>query len=42
MKNPNNLEILGFKRVKCYVYNDIKRREIYNRPKESKQLDLFM
>tara|TARA_R110000765_G_scaffold303848_1_gene397833 strand:+ start:626 stop:895 length:270 start_codon:yes stop_codon:yes gene_type:complete len=42
MKNPNNLEILGFSRTKCSLYSDIKRREIYNRPKKSKQLDLFM
>ena len=42
MKNPNNLEILGFKREKCKAYNDIKRNEIYNRKQENKQLNMFM
>jgi hypothetical protein len=42
MKNPNNLELLGFQREKCKAYNDIKRNEIYNRKQKSKQLNMFM
>jgi|TARA_R110001592_G_scaffold54628_3_gene167069 hypothetical protein len=42
MKNPNNLEILGFQREKCKIYQEIKRQEIYNRPTKNKQLKLFL
>lgn len=42
MKNPNNLESLGFKREKCNIYQEIKRQEIYNRDTENKQLKLFL
>jgi predicted phosphoadenosine phosphosulfate sulfurtransferase len=42
MKNPNNLEILGFPREKCNIYQEIKREEIYNRPTKNKQLKLFL
>jgi predicted phosphoadenosine phosphosulfate sulfurtransferase len=42
MKNPNNLEILGFQREKCKIYHEIKRQEIYNRPTKNKQLKLFL
>ena len=41
MKNQYNLELLGYSRNKSKVYSEIKRREIYNRKQESKQLDLF-
>jgi len=42
MKNPNNLESLGFGREKCKVYQEIKRQEIYNRDFEGKQYKLFL
>ena len=42
MKNPNNLEILGFQREKCNIYQEIKREEIYNRKTKYKQLKLFL
>jgi predicted phosphoadenosine phosphosulfate sulfurtransferase len=42
MKNPNNLEVLGFKRKKCNIYQEIKREEIYNRETKNKQLKLFL
>ena len=42
MKNHNNLEILGFQREKCRIYQEIKREEIYNREYEGKQLKLFL
>ena len=42
MKNPNNLEILGFQREKCKIYQEIKREEIYNRNTPNKQLKLFL
>jgi predicted phosphoadenosine phosphosulfate sulfurtransferase len=42
MKNPNNLEVLGFKRKKCKIYQEIKREEIYNRETKNKQLKLFL
>lgn len=40
MRNPNNLESLGFAREKCRIYQEIKREEIQNREKENKQLRL--
>ena len=42
MKNPHNLESLGFQRQKCNIYQEIKREEIYNRPTKNKQLKLFL
>lgn len=42
MRNYNNLEILGFPREKCKIYQEIKREEIYNRPTKEKQLKLFL
>lgn len=42
MKNPNNLEILGFQREKCNIYQEIKREEIYNRMLVGQQLKLFL
>ena len=42
MRNPNNLEILGIKRVKCSIYQEIKREEIYNRRTPNKQLKFFL
>ena len=42
MKNPNNLESLGFQREKCDIYQEIKREEIYNRKTKYKQLKLFL
>lgn len=40
MKNPNNLELLGFSRKKCEIYSRIKREEINNRLFIGKQLKL--
>ena len=40
MRNPNNLESLGFPREKCRIYQEIKREEIRNRKKENEQLRL--
>ena len=31
MRNPNNLESLGFAKEKCRIYQEIKREEIRNR-----------
>ncbi len=42
MRNPNNLEMLGINRVKCNIYQEIKREEIYNRKTPNKQLKLFL
>jgi predicted phosphoadenosine phosphosulfate sulfurtransferase len=42
MKNPNNLEILGYIREKCDIYQEIKRHEIYSRMKNGQQLKLFI
>ena len=42
MKNPNNLESLGFQREKCNIYQEIKREEIYNRETKNKQIKLFL
>lgn len=42
MKNPNNLEMLGYQREKCKIYQEIKREEIYNRMIEGQQLKLFL
>jgi hypothetical protein len=42
MRNPYNLESLGFAREKCKIYQEIKREEIYNRPTKEKQLKLFL
>jgi predicted phosphoadenosine phosphosulfate sulfurtransferase len=42
MKNPNNLESLGYTREKCKIYQEIKRTEIYNREYSGKQLKLFL
>lgn len=42
MKNPNNLETLGFQREKCKIYQEIKREEIYNRMVVGQQLKLFL
>jgi len=42
MRNHNNLEILGFSREKCKIYQEIKRQEIYNRKTNNKQLNLFL
>jgi len=42
MKNPNNLESLGFARDKCRIYQEIKREEIYNRNIKGKQYKLFL
>ena len=42
MRNHNNLEILGFSRGKCKIYQEIKRQEIYNRKTNNKQLNLFL
>jgi predicted phosphoadenosine phosphosulfate sulfurtransferase len=42
MKNPNNLEMLGFEREKCKIYQEIKREQIYSRVYEGKQLKLFL
>jgi predicted phosphoadenosine phosphosulfate sulfurtransferase len=42
IKNPHNLESLGFQRQKCNIYQEIKREEIYNRPTKNKQLKLFL
>lgn len=42
MKNPNNLECLGFQREKCKIYQEIKREEIYNRETKNKQIKLFL
>jgi len=42
MKNPNNLESLGFARPKCKIYQEIKREEIYNRETINKQFKLFL
>jgi predicted phosphoadenosine phosphosulfate sulfurtransferase len=42
MKNPNNLESLGFQREKCRMYQEIKREEIYNRMIPGQQLKLFL
>lgn len=42
MKNPNNLESLGFQREKCRIYQEIKREEIYSRNFEGKQYKLFL
>jgi hypothetical protein len=42
MKNPNNLESLGYQREKCRIYQEIKREEIYNREYIGKQLKLFL
>lgn len=43
MKNENNLEALGIKRSKSFIYSEIKRNEIENRKenKKGKQLKLF-
>jgi len=40
MRNPNNLESLGFAREKCRIYHEIKREEIQNRETVNKQLRL--
>jgi len=42
MRNPYNLEALGFSREKCKIYQEIKREEIYNRETKNKQLKLFL
>ena len=42
MRNPNNLESLGFQREKCRIYQEIKREEIYSRNFEGKQYKLFL
>ena len=42
MKNPNNLESLGFAREKCKIYQEIKREEIYNRDTKNKQIKIFL
>jgi hypothetical protein len=42
MRNPYNLESLGFVREKCKIYQEIKREEIYNRITKEKQLKLFL
>ena len=42
MKNPNNLEYLGYAREKCNIYQEIKRNEIYNRDSKNKQLKIFL
>jgi len=42
MKNQYNLELLGYNKNKCKIYNEIKKREIYNRKQKSKQLDIFL
>ena len=42
MKNPNNLEMLGYSRGKCKIYQEIKREEIYNRMNYGQQLKLFL
>ena len=42
MKNPNNLEALGYAREKCNIYQEIKREEIYNRDTKNKQLKIFL
>tara|TARA_B100000683_G_C12507748_1_gene559675 strand:- start:4297 stop:4443 length:147 start_codon:yes stop_codon:yes gene_type:complete len=42
MRNPNNLESLGFQREKCKIYQEIKREEIYNRETKNKQLKMFL
>jgi hypothetical protein len=41
MKNPNNLEALGFSREKCAIYQELKRLEISQRNVPNKQLNLF-
>jgi len=41
MRNPNNLEVLGFKRQKSIYYQEIKRIEIDKREFEGKQIKLF-
>ncbi len=41
MRNPNNLEILGFKRKKSRYYQEIKRIEINKRKFKGKQIKLF-
>jgi len=41
MRNPNNLEALGFKRQKSIYYQEIKRIEIDKREFEGKQIKLF-
>jgi hypothetical protein len=41
MKNPNNLEMLGFQRKKCNIYQEIKRNEINERVYNGKQIKLF-
>lgn len=40
MKNPNNLEVLGFTRKKCQYYSHFKRIELKQKDK-IKQMDLF-
>ena len=42
MRNPHNLESLGFSREKCKIYQEIKREEIYNRNIKGKQYKLFL
>jgi len=42
MRNHNNLEILGIKREKCNIHQEIKREEIYNRDTKNKQLKIFL
>ena len=42
MRNPYNLEMLGFQREKCKIYQEIKREEIYNRKTKNKQLKIFL
>ena len=42
MRNSNNLEMLGFQREKCDIYQEIKRIEIYNRDVKEKQLKFFL
>ena len=42
MKNPNNLELLGYSREICRIYSDIKQVEIYNRKQKNKQLNMFL
>ncbi len=37
MRNPNNLEKLGFNREKCKIYQEIKRVEIDSRVYNGKQ-----
>ncbi len=40
MRNHNNLESLGINRIKCDIYQEIKREEIENRDTKNKQLKL--